>query len=215
MDDRSQFTDLWGDIHRLKHNSRRVDHPCQLPPHLMYRLITLFSRAGELILDCFNGAGTTTLAAHQLSRHYLGIDASGAYCELAQARHSEVQNGLDPFRKQERVLTAKNSPVPRLEKQAYVVPKKTLQLEVRRVAEDLGHIPTRDELVQYGRYPIEYYDRYFVSWGEVRAAARHNGMSDRRAREDDEESTTPQELVEQMSLFQLAHEKEPGTKAKI
>src|SRR5206468_1812670 len=27
--DRAKLTDLWSDVHRLKHNSRRVDHPCQ------------------------------------------------------------------------------------------------------------------------------------------------------------------------------------------
>jgi site-specific DNA-methyltransferase (adenine-specific) len=29
-----------------------------------------------------------------------------------------------------------------------------------------------------GRYPIELYDRYFISWGEACAAARTTGMSD-------------------------------------
>src|SRR5947209_4223263 len=66
------LTDLWGDVHRLKHNSRRVNHPCQLPPLLMRRLIALFTVPGELVLDPFNGAGTTTLAATQLGRRYLG-----------------------------------------------------------------------------------------------------------------------------------------------
>jgi site-specific DNA-methyltransferase (adenine-specific) len=28
------------------------------------------------------------------------------------------------------------------------------------------------------KYPIEYFDSYFVSWGEVCAAARHDGMSE-------------------------------------
>ncbi|MFN8485541.1 MAG: DNA methyltransferase [Anaerolineae bacterium] len=180
INDRTVLTDAWGDIHRLKHNSRRVDHPCQLPPHLMYRLIEIFTWQGEFILDCFNGAGTTTLTAHQLGRHYLGIDASEKYCAIAQERHDEIARGLDPFRKEERMLTSKNSPVPRLQKQVYKVPKKVLQLEVRQVAKQLGHLPSRDELIQHGKYPIEYYDDYFASWGEVCAAARNTGMSDRR-----------------------------------
>ncbi|MBI3242873.1 MAG: site-specific DNA-methyltransferase [Chloroflexi bacterium] len=181
INDRTPLTDLWGDIHRLKHNSRRVDHPCQLPPHLMYRLISIFTRPGESILDCFNGAGTTTLTAHQLGRKYVGVDSSEKYCKMAEERHLEILNGLDPFRKEERVLTSKNSPVPRLAKQVYKVPKKTLQLEVRRVAKQIGHIPSRDELIKYGKYSIEYYDKYFVSWGEVTAAARTTGMTEKRA----------------------------------
>ena len=134
-----------------------------------------------MVIDCFNGAGTTTLTAHQLNRRYIGIDASEKYCEMAAERHLEVRNGIDPFRKADRVLNSKNSPVPRLKKQVYKVPKKTLQLEVKRIAALLGHIPSRDELIEHTTYPIEYYDQYFVSWGEVTAAARTTGMSETRS----------------------------------
>jgi len=180
IDDRGTLTDLWWDIHRLKHNTRRVDHPCQLPPLLLYRLISLFTGPGEVVLDCFNGAGTTTLAAAQLGRKYIGIELSENYHNIALARHMEVLNGIDPFRKVNRVLTAKNSPVPRMPKQRYIVHKKTLQLEVKRIATLLGRLPKREEVIQYGKYPIEYYDQYFVSWGEVCAAARTTGMSENR-----------------------------------
>ncbi len=178
--DRGPLTDLWWDIHRLKHNSRRVDHPTQLPPHLMYRLISMFTNPGETVLDCFDGAGTTTLAAHQLERRYIGIEKSKKYVDMATKRHKEIEVGVDPFRKEERKLTAKNSPVPRLLKQKYIVPKKTLQLEVKRVAHKLGRLPNRDEVIRYAKYPIEFYDKYFASWGEVCAAARTTGMSEVR-----------------------------------
>jgi DNA modification methylase len=187
VDDRGPLADLWWDIHRLKHNSRRVDHPTQLPPHLMYRLISIFTRPGEVVLDCFNGAGTTTLAAHQLGRPYIGIEKSQKYCELAKSRHEEILKGLNPFRKAKRKLTAKNSPVPRMPKQKYEIPKKTLQLEVKRVAGELGHLPSREELARYGKYPIRYYDEYFVSWGEVCAAARTTGMTEIQPPADDGE----------------------------
>lgn len=180
VDDRGVLSDLWWDIHRLKHNSRRVDHPCQLPPQLMYRLIALFTQPGEIVLDCFNGAGTTTLAAHQLGRKYIGIEREIKYHQIAEQRHAEIERGLDPFRKEERELTAKNSPVARLKKQKYDVPKKTLQLEVRRVAQLLNRLPNREEMIKYGKYPIRYYDEYFISWGEVCAAARTSGMTETR-----------------------------------
>jgi DNA modification methylase len=180
VNDRGILSDLWWDVHRLKHNTRRVDHPCQLPPQLMYRLIGLFTRPGEVVLDCFNGAGTTSLAAHQLGRRYIGIEREERYYQLTVARHEEIEQGLDPFRKEDRELTAKNSPVARLKKQGYEVPKKTLQLEVRRVAELLGRLPTRDEMIEHGQYVIRYYDDYFSSWGEVCAAARTTGMTETR-----------------------------------
>jgi site-specific DNA-methyltransferase (adenine-specific) len=178
MNDRGPLTDLWWDIHRLKHNVYRVDHPCQLPPHLMYRLMYIFTEPGEIVLDCFNGSGTTSITAQQLGRKYIGIEKSAVYNELIKKRHSELLNGLDPFRKEERVLMSKNSRVPRMPKQKYAVPKKTLQLEVKRIASIVGHVPNRDEVVAHSVYPIKYYDDYFVSWGEVCAAARTTGMSE-------------------------------------
>jgi len=197
LNDRGPFADLWWDIHRLKHNARRVDHPTQLPPHLMYRLITVFTKRGEVVLDCFNGAGTTTLAAHQMGCRYVGIEKSKKYCDMAKNRHEEILKGLNPFRKAKRKLTAKNSPVPRLPKQKYEVPKKTLQLEVRRIAKELGHLPTREELTQYSKYPIRYYNEYFISWGEVCAAARTTGMTEDRPSADGGKSSI---AVSQLSL---------------
>jgi DNA modification methylase len=197
--DRGALTDLWWDIHRLKHNSRRVDHPCQLPPHLMYRLISIFTKPGEVVLDCFDGAGTTSLAAHQLSRQYIGIELSEKYHSIALARHEEIVQGLDPFRKAERKLTEKNSRVARMPKVIYEVPKKTLQLEVRRVARELNRLPNRDEMIKYGKYPIRYYDEYFASWGEVCAAARHDGMTEVRSEESQQSSL--KNSATQLGLF--------------
>ncbi|HUV67323.1 MAG TPA: DNA methyltransferase [Sedimentisphaerales bacterium] len=180
VQDKVPITDLWWDIHRLKHNCRRVDHPCQLPPALMRRLIALFTQPGECVLDPFNGVGTTTLAAEQLGRGFIGIELSDYYHSIAWRRHEELRRGFDPFRKQELTPTSKNSPVARLKKQNYVVPKKTLQLEVKRIAEQLGRLPTRDEVQLLSKYPISYYDNYFISWGEVCAAARTTGMTETR-----------------------------------
>jgi len=176
--DRGQLTDLWYDIHRLKHNSRRVDHPCQLPPLLMRRLIALFTRPDEVVLDCFNGVGTTTLSAQQLGRKYIGIELSPKYHAIAVQRHNDLDVGKDPFAKKAAVPSAKNSPVPRLLKQVYKVSKKTLQMDVKRIAQQIGRIPNREEVNALSRFPIEYFDNYFISWGEVCAAARTTGMSE-------------------------------------
>jgi site-specific DNA-methyltransferase (adenine-specific) len=172
LTDRVPLTDVWTDIHRLRHNSRRVDHPSQLPPALLYRLIALFTRPNEVVLDPFNGAGTTTLAAHQLGRDYIGIELSSQYHAIALARHKEIEQGIDPFRIETRPLTSKNSYVPRVTKRNYQVSKKTLQLDVVRVAHILDRAPTRADIEQYGNYPIQFYDEYFLSWSEASAAVR-------------------------------------------
>lgn len=176
--DRGELTDLWCDIHRLKHNSSRVDHPCQLPPMLMRRLYALYTQPGELVLDPFNGAGTSTLVAEQMGRRFIGIELSTQYHNLAVERHQMIADGRNPFAKTNNIPKAKNSRVERLQKQDYIVPKKTLQLDVRRIAKSIGRLPSREEVAALSRYPIEYFDKYFISWGEVCAAARTTGMSE-------------------------------------
>jgi site-specific DNA-methyltransferase (adenine-specific) len=178
ISDRKPLSDLWHDIHRLKHNSYRVDHPCQLPPLLMRRLFALFTAPDEIILDCFNGAGTSTLVAEQMQRRFIGIEVSQQYHEIALKRHQQLEAGIDPFAKGQQTPKAKNSPVQRLPKQKYQVSKKTLQLEVKRIANEIGRLPTRDEVSQFSQFPVEYFDQYFISWGEVCAAARTTGMSE-------------------------------------
>lgn len=174
--DQTAISDLWHDIHRLKHNSRRVDHPCQLPPLLMRRLFGVFTEPNEIILDCFNGAGTSTLVAAQMNRRYIGIEMSLQYHQIAIERHEQLLQGIDPFGKVNTVPTVKNSSVERLPKQKYEVSKKQLQLDVRRIARELERLPTKDEVREMSKFPIEYFEKYFVSWGEVCAAARTTGM---------------------------------------
>jgi site-specific DNA-methyltransferase (adenine-specific) len=178
INDAEEISDLWHDIHRLKHNSRRADHPCQLPPKLMRRLFALFTKPGEMMLDPFNGAGTSTLVAGQMGRKFIGIEISPEYHEIALKRHEMLGTGKDPFGKCNYVPKAKNSPVGRLPKQKYRVTKKALQLEIKRIAGQLGHTPAREEVKALSRYPVEYFDSYFLSWGEACAAVRTTGMSE-------------------------------------
>jgi hypothetical protein len=89
-----------------------------------------------------------------------------------------LKEGIDPFRKRTGVPNAKNSTVRRLDERNYKVNKKTLQLEVKRIAELLGRMPSREDVASLSKYPFEYYETYFVSWGEVCAAARTTGMTE-------------------------------------
>lgn len=175
--DREFVSNLWWDIHRLKHNSRRIDHPTQLPPMFMYRLISLFTNESEIVLDPFNGAGTTSLCSEQLNRRFIGIEISEYYHTISTNRHKELREGIDPFRKNDNVPRAKNSYVERLKKRKYEVDKKTLQLEVKEISKRLGRIATRKDVIENTKYKIEYFDNYFINWSEVTAAARTTGMA--------------------------------------
>jgi DNA modification methylase len=61
-------------------------HSATFPVALPAWFIRLFTRPGELVLDPFVGSGTTAVAARELGRHYIGIDISPEFCEVAQQR---------------------------------------------------------------------------------------------------------------------------------
>jgi DNA modification methylase len=67
-------------------NMKEFDHPAMFPEELVQRALQLFSFEKDVILDPFNGAGTTTSVAKKLNRRYLGIDISEKYCKTAQDR---------------------------------------------------------------------------------------------------------------------------------
>jgi len=175
--DQTNLSDIWSDVHRLTHNSRRVSHPCQLPPLLMRRLFSLFTKRKEVILDCVNGAGTSTLVAEEIERRYIGIELSRRYHNLALKRHRLLKIRENPFISNNGTPTSKNSPVERLPKRKYKVSKKELQLEVKRIADTLGRMPKREDVEKLGTYSIRYFDQYFVSWAEACGAARAATLS--------------------------------------
>lgn len=65
---------------------KKFNHPAMFPEELVRRCIKLFSYKNDLVLDPFNGAGTTTFVAHELERRYIGIDISEEYCKIAEER---------------------------------------------------------------------------------------------------------------------------------
>ena len=68
---------------------KEYGHPAMFPEHLAERILKLFSYKGDIVLDPFNGAGTTTAVAKKINRRYIGIDISAAYCDMAEKRLDE------------------------------------------------------------------------------------------------------------------------------
>ena len=65
---------------------RDYNHPAMFPEEMPRRLIKLFSYKNDIVLDPFNGAGTTTLVSWKLQRRFIGIDISMQYCDTALQR---------------------------------------------------------------------------------------------------------------------------------
>ena len=73
-------------------------HPAMFPEELPRRIMKLFSYQGDIVLDPFNGAGTTTLVARRLKRRFIGIDVSPQYCREAYRRIlAEMAGKSDQF----------------------------------------------------------------------------------------------------------------------
>jgi len=77
-------SDVWTDIHRIKHNKYRDEHPCQLPIHLLERLILMSTDENDIVLDPFVGTGTTVIAAKRLGRRFIGIDMDKKYVNITK-----------------------------------------------------------------------------------------------------------------------------------
>jgi len=91
-------SDVWSDIHRIKHNKYRDEHPCQLPIHLLERIILMSTDENDIVLDPFVGTGTTVIAAKRLGRRFIGIDIDEKYVAitkdklLRESSNSKINN---------------------------------------------------------------------------------------------------------------------------
>ncbi len=153
------LTDLWWDIHRIKHRRYRDYHPCQLPEALLERIILLTTNPNDVVLDALAGTGTTILTAAKLGRQFVGIDIDPFYVELMKQKIREIQsNGVVvrlPVKRKKAVLT-----------------KKELQLELRSLARKLGRLPTPEDVKTYSRYDLSVFLEIFPTWGKAIKAAK-------------------------------------------
>jgi len=83
-------------------------HGCQMPLKVLERIIKASSNPGDIVLDPFNGSGTTVVAAAMLNRKYIGIDQSAEYVHYAQKRlaHSLANGTPRDGDRESKVLTA-------------------------------------------------------------------------------------------------------------
>ena len=72
-------------------------HPCPFPEEIPYYLILLYSCPRDIVLDPFNGIGTTTKVAFNTGRKAVGYDIIQKYCKFAEKRSYEPLNLRDPL----------------------------------------------------------------------------------------------------------------------
>jgi len=65
---------------------QKNNHPTVKPQALMKYLITLITPKGGTVLDPFAGSGSTLVAAKDLGFNYIGIEMTGEYIPIIEAR---------------------------------------------------------------------------------------------------------------------------------
>lgn len=75
-------------------NMKAYGHDAMFPEKLVERCLKLFSYENDIVLDPFNGAGTTTKVASELGRQFIGVDIDETYCETARKRLKSVEKNL-------------------------------------------------------------------------------------------------------------------------
>ena len=129
-------SDVWTDIHRIRHKKRRDEHPCQLPVHLLERLLLMSTDEGDIILDPFIGTGTTAIAAKKLGRKFIGIDIDPKYIEITNRKLEEVEptliNGCYVSNFLGSVITIRDKDWDKI-KELFIIPEKPEELEKKEI----------------------------------------------------------------------------------
>lgn len=130
-------SDVWTDIHRIKHNSKRDKHPCQLPIHLMDRLILMTTDENDIVLDPFIGTGTTAISAKRLGRKYIGFELDDKYVRITQEKleqalpNYKIQNVWVSFYLGD-IVTIRNDDWKELE-EYFIIPKSLRTIDCQRI----------------------------------------------------------------------------------
>lgn len=74
---------------RIKDENGKNLHPTQKPVSILKKIINIASNENDVVLDCFNGVGSTGEAALALKRKYIGIEIEKEYIEISKKRLDE------------------------------------------------------------------------------------------------------------------------------
>jgi site-specific DNA-methyltransferase (adenine-specific) len=139
-DAKVELTDIWSDIHRIKHKRDRDAHPCQLPEKLMERIIKLASKPGDVVFDPFCGAGTTAIAALKLGRKFVTTELDKNYVRITNEKLAAMREHADMFG--EFVVPREST-----RRQRGDVTKREIESYLQELAQKLQRLPTEEDVL--------------------------------------------------------------------
>ena len=90
-----QMLSLWRITPQKKEEKKFGRHPTQKPEALLERIVLASTKKGDLVLDPFNGSGTTAVAAYKNDRKYIGIELDKKYLNITKKRINNINSKLD------------------------------------------------------------------------------------------------------------------------
>lgn len=92
LNNNKQMKDVWETSLTKPSEKKCGKHPTQKPIELLERIILASTDENDLILDPFNGSGTTGIVANKLNRKYIGIEKEKEYLDLTIRRKESEGN---------------------------------------------------------------------------------------------------------------------------
>lgn len=71
---------------RVKDENGKNLHPTQKPVSILEKIINIASNENDIVFDCFNGVGSTGVAALKNHRKYIGIEIDDTYIRASENR---------------------------------------------------------------------------------------------------------------------------------
>ncbi len=71
---------------RVKDENGKNLHPTQKPVSILEKIVKIASNENDVVLDCFNGVGSTGVAALKNNRKYVGIEIDQKYMKATAKR---------------------------------------------------------------------------------------------------------------------------------
>lgn len=115
---------IWDNIKKTKEEVA-IKHPAMFPTRLVRRLLKVYAKSGDIVLDPFLGSGSTLVAAKSLGIHGIGFDINPDYLNMAKRRLTQSQIPLPPQKTlkksnhdhifPEKMPPVESSPEPRLQ----------------------------------------------------------------------------------------------------
>jgi site-specific DNA-methyltransferase (adenine-specific) len=90
--DGKQMKDVWIMGRPKKDEKKFGKHPTQKPEEIIERMIHASTQENDIVLDMFNGSGTTGVVCARNNRNYIGIESDKSYCGLSRKRIKSAQS---------------------------------------------------------------------------------------------------------------------------